>query len=154
MAGIRAARPDDAVAIAHCLRRSIVELCLPDHGGDPEKYGPWIANKTPDSVYKWIENGMLLVAETGEGSIAGVALGTTEGVVELNYVHPDHRFHGHSKALMQALQDWFRTLGLYTSRLTSTATAKTFYETLGYQDDDEGFERGGMHFWRMWKHLT
>ena len=52
---IRRPRPEEAEAVAECLRRSIVELCHADHGGDPDKYTPWIANKTAENMVRWMD---------------------------------------------------------------------------------------------------
>ncbi|HJU15215.1 MAG TPA: hypothetical protein VJ770_01985 [Stellaceae bacterium] len=51
---IRDAIPADAPAACAVLRRSIVELCGADHGGDPEILRHWLANKTPQIVASWI----------------------------------------------------------------------------------------------------
>jgi hypothetical protein len=67
---IREAKPEDAVAACEVARRSILELCAADHGGDPEIVARWLANKTPESLRAWIvrPDASLLVA-VEEGAI-------------------------------------------------------------------------------------
>jgi len=128
--------PADAAEIAVLLQRSILELCVADHGNDPKKLDPWLANKTPNSVCRWIAApGCLLSAclkdNTGR-RIAGVAMGNEAGEVLLNYVHPEMRYSGVSKALMAAVEGYFVGRGLVHARLTSTRTAERFYRSIGY----------------------
>jgi hypothetical protein len=51
---LRPAVAADAAAVAMLLRASIEQLCAEDHGGRPEILDPWIGNKTPDNVDRWI----------------------------------------------------------------------------------------------------
>jgi GNAT superfamily N-acetyltransferase len=56
-----------------------------------------------------------------------------EGEVLLNYVDPGARFRGVSAALLAALEQRARSLGLEAVQLASTVTALRFYEERGYQ---------------------
>ena len=83
---VRQARPDDAEAAASVLRASIADLCVADHGNDPEIVGRWLANKTPRDVRRLIEApGRLYVAER-YGRIVSVGAAASSGQVTLNYV--------------------------------------------------------------------
>lgn len=129
------ARPPQAEAIAETLRRSIGELCAADHHGDPQALARWLANKTATTVLHWLDDADLLtlVAAVDTGAIAGVAQVRAQGEITLNYVSPDHRYSGVSRALMRALEDHLRDIGLTAARLTSTATARRFYLAQGYE---------------------
>lgn len=135
---IRAAKQDDAAEICLVLRRSITELCLADHNNDPQILDPWLANKTPENLQTWIAcSGQTYRVAVIDDQIAGVgAVSAIEGVL-LNYVSPDFRCRGVSKALMAALEDWLKEQGQVVCHLTSTATARQFYETIGYLPDGE-----------------
>ncbi|RBO97608.1 GNAT family N-acetyltransferase [Pseudochrobactrum asaccharolyticum] len=135
---IRAARQDDAAEICLVLRRSITELCVADHNNDPQILDPWLANKTLENLHAWIARaGQTYRVAVIDDQIAGVgAVSATEGVL-LNYVSPDFRYRGVSKALMAVLEDWLKEQGQVVCRLTSTATARLFYETIGYLPDGE-----------------
>jgi hypothetical protein len=54
------------------MRRSIAELCVPDHQNDPEILRLWLSNKTREIFKSWIRpDNMVLVAVEG-ASIAAV----------------------------------------------------------------------------------
>ena len=133
---IRDAGPADAPAACLVMRRSIAELCIADHHNDPEILRRWLANKTPEIVGSWIgnPNNTMLLAVDGDAVLA-VGLVTDAGEIRLNYVSPDARFRGVSRALMQALEARAGEKGVTTCRLTSTETARCFYRSIGYVED-------------------
>ena len=152
---IRATTAQDAAEICMVLRRSITELCAADHQNDPQILSQWLANKTEDNLRGWIarEGQIYCVAEI-DGRIAGVAaVSATDGVL-LNYVSPDYQYRGVSKALMAVSEGWLKQQGQVVSRLTSTATAKQFYEKLGYlPEGDAKTGRSGIPSFPMSKAL-
>ena len=129
---IRRARPDDAEAACAVLRRSIVELCRADHQDDAATIAAWLANKTADNVRRWIALSYDFVA-VEQDRILGVAAMTPLGEVTLNYVSPDARFCGVSKALVRRLEQEAAELDVATVALQSTATALRFYESMGFR---------------------
>jgi GNAT superfamily N-acetyltransferase len=133
---VRPAAAADAGACAEVLRASIAALCGADHGGDPELVRRWCANKTPESLGRWIADPdqRLFVAEGG-GLVLGVAGLATGGEVTLNYVAPGARLRGVSTALLARLERELAGLGHAEARLTSTRTAHRFYRARGWQDD-------------------
>ena len=135
---IRDATPRDAEAACDVLRRSISELCAADHGNDPAILGRWLSNKTPEIVAGWAKQpgNSLLVAVEGD-VILGVASVTDAGEITLNYVAPDSRFRGVSRALVGALEARAADRGNASCTLTSTETAHRFYQSAGYRDDGE-----------------
>ncbi|MDO9060733.1 MAG: GNAT family N-acetyltransferase [Bradyrhizobium sp.] len=132
---IRDATPDDAVAACDVLRRSICELCIADHGNDPAILASWLRNKTPEIVASWATypGNSLLVAVDGDAILA-VGSVTDAGEITSNYVSPDARFRGVSRALMHALEARAMERGNTTCTLTSTETAHRFYLSCGYVD--------------------
>ena len=109
---IRAARIEDAPQACVVVRRSITELCLADYQDDPATLQKWLANKTPANLSLWIAkpDNHMFVATDGD-AILGVACVTSCGEVTLNYVSPDVRFRGVSKALLQRLEAKAAELG-------------------------------------------
>ena len=69
---------------------------------------------------------LLLVAVEG-GAILGVGSVTDAGEITLNYVAPDSRFRGVSRALLGALEMRAAERGYTRCTLTSTETAHRFY---------------------------
>jgi GNAT superfamily N-acetyltransferase len=74
----------------------------------------------------------VVVASEG-AAIVGVGAVTAAGEILLNYVSPDARFRGVSKAVLSCLEAKARELGNGACVLTSTATARRFYLSAGYE---------------------
>ena len=133
---IRDGQAEDAPAASEVLRQSIAELCVADHRNDPIILARWLSNKTPEFFRSWIKQpgNSLLVAVEGEDILA-VGSVTDEGKVTLNYVSPDARFRGVSRALLGALEARAVQRGNMRCTLTSTKTARRFYLANGYVED-------------------
>ena len=129
---IREACIEDAEQACHVVRRSITELCHADHRGDAPTLALWLANKTPEKMRRWIDAHHGFVAAEG-AAILGVGIITSLGEIILNYVSPDARFRGISKALVARLEARARVLGIGTVTLQSSATALRFYVSAGYK---------------------
>jgi GNAT superfamily N-acetyltransferase len=130
---IRDATPDDAIAGCVVLKRSIGELCIRDHKNDPAILARWLGNKTTENFAAWAEqrdNSLLVAVE--DGHILAVGSVTDAGTIGLNYVSPDARFRGVSRALLQALELRAVERGNTRCNLISTETARQFYLSNGY----------------------
>lgn len=135
MITIRPATPDDVMAMSKVLIASITELCTADHRGDAEAIAGWVGNKTPDNIARWINNpdSPVFVAER-LGEVAAVGMLNAQDEIGLNYVSPNHRFAGVSRAMLSALESEMRRRGATIGRLTSTRTAHDFYLAMGWSD--------------------
>jgi GNAT superfamily N-acetyltransferase len=133
---IRDAVAEDAPAACEVLRRSISELCVADHGNDATILARWLSNKTPEILGSWIgqPGTSMLIAVEGR-TILGVGSVSDEGEINLNYVSPDARFRGVSRALMAALEARAMERGSVQCTLISTETARRFYLSAGYTED-------------------
>ena len=134
---VRPARPEEAAAAIRVLRRSITELCKPDHHNEPSALDEWLANKTEANFLGWLRDPetMVLLATSETGEVLGVGAYRTSGEITLNYVSPDARGTGVSTALLQHMEVALRLEGRTTITLTSTATARNFYLGRGYVDE-------------------
>jgi GNAT superfamily N-acetyltransferase len=133
---IRRAVIEDAPAACDVLRRSIVELCVADHHNDPAILDRWLANKTPGIVASWITKpGNTVLVAVGGGAILGVGSVTDAGEITLNYVSPDARFRGVSRAVIDGLEQQAMKQGNTRCHLLSTETARGFYHRAGYTED-------------------
>ena len=95
-----------------------------------------MSNKTPETIASWIarpDNSLLLAVEDGRVLAAGSV--TDAGEITLNYVSPDARFRGVSKALLRALETRAADRGNTQCTLTSTDTARRFYHANGYTEN-------------------
>jgi GNAT superfamily N-acetyltransferase len=132
---IRDATPDDAIAGCEVLKRSIAELCTADHKNDPAILARWLGNKTIENFVAWTaqpDNSLLVAVENSK--ILAVGSVTDAGTIGLNYVSPDARFRGVSRALLQALELRAVERGNTSGNLTSTETARQFYLSNGYTE--------------------
>jgi GNAT superfamily N-acetyltransferase len=133
MMKIRDATPNDAIAGCEVLKRSISELCAADHKNDPAILARWLGNKTVENFAAWAEqpdNSLLVAVE--DDQILAVGSVTDAGTIGLNYVSPDARFRGVSRALLQALERRAAERRNRQCTLISTETARRFYLSNGY----------------------
>lgn len=117
------------------LRRSIAELCGADHHDDPAILHRWLDNKTPAVVGSWIahpDNFALVAVE--EETVLAVGIVRHDGEITCNYVSPDARFRGVSKAMLARLETTARDHGNDVCHLISTETAHRLYLSAGYED--------------------
>jgi GNAT superfamily N-acetyltransferase len=130
---IRDAVPEDAPAGCVVMRRSIAELCLADHKNDSAILARWLENKTVENFVAWIDqpdNSLMIAVE--DGKIVAVGSVTNSGSIGLNYVSPDARFRGVSRAMLGALEARAIACGNRQCTLMSTETARQFYLSNGY----------------------
>jgi GNAT superfamily N-acetyltransferase len=141
---IRDATPEDAEAACDVLRRSISELCVADHGNDPAILKAWLGNKRPEIVAAWARQpGNSLLVAVEDDAILAVGSVTDAGEITLNYVAPDARFRGVSRALLGAPEARAVARGNIRCTLTSTATAHRFYRSRGYVDNGPPAQKFG-----------
>ncbi len=142
---IREANAEDAEEACQVLRRSIKELCAPDHRNDPALLEAWLRNKTPANVAAWMKriDASYLVA-VDEGAVAAVGAVTDAGEILLNYVSPDARFRGASGAMLAALEIRATERGATRCTLISTETARRFYRARGYDEIGARVRKFGM----------
>jgi GNAT superfamily N-acetyltransferase len=134
MIGIRLATTSDASAVCEVLRRCIVECCVEDHQNDPAILGKWLSNKTPETIESWFAwpAHYPLVATVGN-TVTGVAMLSRPGKIVLLYVDPGRRFSGIGSALLRELERKAKKSGVGTLRVSSTFSARGFYESHGYE---------------------
>lgn len=130
---IRPAVMDDAPQGVAVLRSSISELCVADHQNDPATLALWLRNKTVESFRHWVAlpELLLFVAEVG-GVVRGIGSIEASGEIRLCYVQPGFGGQGLGTALVETMEGAAREWGLSTVHLTSSVTARKFYERCGY----------------------
>ena len=130
---IRDATPADTHQIVTCLRRSITELCAEDHHNDPAILDRWLENKTAEQVEKWLSNtGWSMLVAVEQGKVISVGFVSHGGDIAMNYVLPDARFQGVSRAMVRAMEARARSHGAERFVVVSTTTALRFYARQGY----------------------
>jgi GNAT superfamily N-acetyltransferase len=133
---IRCARDGDDGPAADVVRRSIAELCATEYRGDARILARWLANKTPEDFRRWIgsaDRTVCVAVRAGE-RLAAVGMVAWRGEILLNFVAPEARFLGASKALMAHMEGHLRERGMERATLLSTHVARRFYRSLGYEE--------------------
>jgi GNAT superfamily N-acetyltransferase len=151
-------RPDNASAVRQAVEYDLVELLrlrallFEDLGGDffnpATADGGWLdalavvlkEQLTDDTV-------RVLVVDGDDGGLAACGIGTIEqrlpgphltngriGHVIGVITDPSHRRHGHSRAIMRALQDWFRDREASRVDLHASREGEPLYRSLGFTD--------------------
>ena len=135
---LRKAQAADAQPACALVRRSILELCKLDHGGDPLTLEGWLCNKTPQNMEVWITTPgtTCFLAEIG-GALAGVGVVTDYGEVLLAYVPPERRFRGVTSTLLDEMERHAHAQHADRMSLTTTDTARAFFLARGYSPEEE-----------------
>jgi len=133
---IHCARNEDAIPAADVVRRSITELCGEEYRGDAQVLARWLANKTSEDLRRWIGSAdrSVCVAVGTDGRLVAVGMVAWRGEILLNFVAPEARFLGVSKALMAHMEDHLRAHGVEMVTLHGTHVARRFYFSLGYEE--------------------
>ncbi|MDH5546053.1 MAG: GNAT family N-acetyltransferase [Gammaproteobacteria bacterium] len=129
---IRAAGIEDAEFMCQLLIRSITQLCAEDHHHNAEILNTWLAGKTKENMVAWIAKRQIhtVVAYT-QNQLAGVASIENSGFIHLCYVAPEWIGKGIGHQLFKHLEAWSVAQNISELSLTSTATAKQFYQNHG-----------------------
>ena len=142
---VRPATTADAAAACEVLRRSIRELCVADHRDDERILAAWLANKTPENVRRWIATPSLFCVVAVEiGEVRGVGMVQRDGEIQLCYLVPEAQHRGIGKLLLRTLEAEAVRWGLDKVFLTSSLTAKAFYERNGYARTGEATAMRGL----------
>ena len=126
------------------VRQACIEqLCVADHNNDADTIAAWAgADPTGKFTALLLDDAANLIVAVRNDTIVGLA-GFSGDLVTLNYVHPDHRFMGISKALMAEVEARMQSADVIHARLYSTATAIRFYRSLGWQETGIGTSESG-----------
>ena|SRR5579871_4243767 len=127
-----------------------------DHGSDPAILQRWLANKTPETFRRWLgQRGQSYLLAEEDGAVLAVGGVEDGGEILLNYVSPDARFRGVSRAMLRALEARAAARGAIRCTLASTVTARRFYLEAGYVEDGGASGAFGMQSgFRMTKPLA
>lgn len=152
---VRPAQAKDIPAMSHVLIASITELCAADHDNDPTRIAGWTANKTPQGIAEMLarEGFSMFVAEM-DGAVSAVGATTAGGEIALNYVAPEARFRGLSKAMLDHMEADLVSRGFAQGRLKATRTARQFYLAQGWTGEAEAEDGGPMDCLALCKRLV
>lgn len=142
---VRPATLADAADAVDVLRSAITVSCVEDHRNDAATLEHWLRNKTVRQFEQWLLEPANFVAVSQAGTaVCGVGLIDRTGNLRLCYVRPEQHRLGVGRAILNALEDQALLWGLTETRLTSSATARAFYEKQGYSPDGESVPSFGV----------
>ncbi len=153
---IRVAREEDAEEACEVVRASIETLCVADHENDERELAIWLGNKNGE----WFQRSIALelpssVVAVRGGRICGFGQMNHTGEIVLLYVPSEARFTGASISILEWLEREAVAVGKESVHLSSTLTAKRFYEARGYRQVGEaGIGFTTKKTWPMVKHLV
>lgn len=127
---IRKFKDSDASDLAEVISRTLVEVNAKDYS--PEAIQEKINEYSPENIRRLGGFKQIFVAEN-DGQQIGVAM-LRGDEISCVFVLPDQSGKGVGKTLMQAVEDKAKLDGCDSVHLSSSVTAKTFYEGLGYRN--------------------
>jgi GNAT superfamily N-acetyltransferase len=128
---IRRAEPADAAEIWAVHTRAVRQGCRSHYS--PADLAAWTSRANPAAYVDAIATRRVYVAEADNGRIAGFAqLHPQEGAIEAVYVDPDFARQGVGRAMLYALEDDARALGLPGLLVEASLNSVPFYGALGF----------------------
>ncbi|MFY0312783.1 GNAT family N-acetyltransferase [Leisingera sp. D0M16] len=121
--------------MSQVLTASIRDLCLADHGGDPQRIAAWTAGKSPGQIRAWFGGaGQYWLAERN-GQAEAVGGLDPDGTVTLLYAAPSAAGQGTGAAMLEHLEAELLGSGHSEGRLNATRTALGFYRKHGWRQE-------------------
>ncbi len=130
---IRRARDDDRRGIWTVHVRAIREVC--SHSYSAEQIAYWAGLLSPSSYVAVLREQVLVVAEDPSGIAGFGQLNQVNGEVDAVYVLPGRQREGIGRALLLALEEEARAMGLKRLQLSATLNAVPFYESARYVEE-------------------
>lgn len=127
---IRRSTLADQEQVAAFIRETILVVNLADYS--PEHVRIWSSVITAEMLRERFASIIQFVAEE-QGEIVGVAdLRTHMTEVDFLYIHKDYIRQGIGSALLKQIEETARQVGLAQLRVTSSVTARSFFERHGF----------------------
>jgi putative acetyltransferase len=127
---IRPATHEDLEAMKSMYADTIRNVCRDEY--NPEQLTVWAANA--HNATRWqhiIRTQHVLVAEQND-TLTGFCSITTDGYIDLMFVHKDYQRKGIAELLYRELEAWALQLGIARLNADVSKTAKPFFERMGF----------------------
>jgi len=145
---IRRFRPEDAAEVARMHRRSIRRINAKDYPS--EQVRAWSGRTSAKRMRDSIKLGITRFVAIEDMKIIGFADFNGEELTGL-YIHPDYVGQGVGTALLKRLEEEAKKRGITKFSVTSTITAKAFYQKQGYKVLGESIHEVDEHKLRVFK---
>lgn len=133
---IRRFRSEDAAEVARLHRGTIRQINSRDY--DTHQVRVW-SEKSSAKKFRGNMHEITRFVGVIDDTIVGFAEYTPKGEITGLYIHKDFQRRGVAKRLYAHLEEHARTHGIKKFYLTSTITAKPFYEKAGFTVQKEHF---------------
>jgi len=127
---IRLAQPADCASILEAHVGAIRELCNAEYS--QTQLAAWAERLTPSGYLPAIAKNTFLVAEKEGRVVAFAEFAPSRGEVVAMYVHPKHARCGIGTMLFREIERIAVAQGLKSMQLSSSLSAVSFYERLGF----------------------
>lgn len=149
-ARIRAATPADAPAMSSLIRRTVSVSNTADYS--PAVIEHLLEEFAPAKVAERMEGRDVFVLCVEESMVGTISLGLAAGKLHSMFVDPDRQKQGFGRQLVDHLEHHAASKGFQEIVVSSSLTARPFYEKLGYVS--EAFEeKPGASTWFMRKQI-
>ena len=148
---IRAATKADAAAMSSLIRRTVQVSNVADYS--PAVIEHLLTEFAPAKVAERMDGRDVFVMCADEDVIGTVSLGLAAGKLHSMFIEPARQKQGLGRRLVDHLEQHASTRGYRDMMVSSSLTAKPFYEKLGYEN--LAFEdKPGASTWLMKKRLA
>ena len=127
---IRLAEPADCASILAAHVSAIRELCKAEYS--ETQLAAWAERLTPSGYLPAIAKNTFLVAEKEGRVVAFAEFAPSRGEVVAMYVHPEHARSGIGTMLFREIERMAASQGIKSMHLSSSLSAVSFYEGLGF----------------------
>ncbi len=142
---IEKANKENLKEICHLIKESIVNLCGDDHLNKQEHIDNWLSARSEsemDALLFGSESQAFVCAD--KGVVVGISHIKNNGELTLCYVHPKKLGRGIGSFILQAAENQAEEWGIKQIQLVSTATARSFYLSQGYEQYQDSIMYIGM----------
>ncbi len=136
---LRRAKPADNDAIGCIHVRAIKEICASHYA--PEEIEAWAKPRKHGHYIESIRSKEFYVAEEDGDVIGFGTLNQANGEVEAVYVIPEAARRGIGQAILSKLEERAKDLGLNFLHLDSSLNAVSFYQSAGFEPQEEAKHR-------------
>ena len=117
------------------LEVSLEDDIKPEEVIDLYRANGWSSAEKPDKLLPALKNSDALVTARISGKLVGIGNAISDGSLVVYYphllVHPDHKGKGSGRAMMEHLQQKYRSF--HQQMLTADVDAIGFYRSLGFE---------------------
>lgn len=151
---IEKAKPEQLHDICELVQNSITKLCAADHFNQQHHIEAWVADRSIENIEQMLFtlNSITFVC-VDNTHIVGVSHLTNSGVLDLCYVQYQHIGKGIGRMILAAAETQAQAWACDEISLISSATAKQFYLSHGYEQHKETIIHIGMPGYPLRKRL-